>query len=331
MIFGILTLMILIAFLSGVVYSSSSYDYANARQLAVEAYLSAPINTSEISSRSLGQTLNPNSYSTFKNEIKHGEIILENGIPYFNYKTYGFCRIPKQILLSPIIVASYALSLYDQGLMTEFLQQANWLVNNQQDGAWEFHFPAPCYGISSNWKSALAQGLGISVLLRAYQLTGNQIYFEGASKAVVLLETTTNNGGTLGKLGNGLFPEEYPGKPTPNVLNGGITALYGLWEYAHVTGNKKANQAFVSMSVNLANNIQKYNIPGWALYYYRPTPTPLPYMSLQTRQMFVMYKLTKLRPFYQMWSEWLYNMEYGNEVAFDSYCAKMKISNKIPI
>src|SRR5215831_21222944 len=89
----------------------------------------------------------------------------------------------------PTIIAQVALVHWNRYLETNgdihrecFLEQASWLVKHasgtrDDSGGWPIASPHPDFPTRGPWLSALTQGIAISVLLRAYQLTREQPYF----------------------------------------------------------------------------------------------------------------------------------------------------------
>src|SRR5713226_4723464 len=79
------------------------------------------------------------------------------------------------------IITLYALRCWNQHLITgeashreAFLAQARWLIEHEQRigrdaGGWPIIFPHTDACVQGSWLSALAQGSGLSVLIRAYQ------------------------------------------------------------------------------------------------------------------------------------------------------------------
>ena len=88
----------------------------------------------------------------------------------------------------PATIAQYALVHWNQYLTTkeenhcnEFLMRARWLVEHevrigQTSGGWPISLPHSYIHTTGSWLSALTQGCGISVLVRAYQLTHEEAF-----------------------------------------------------------------------------------------------------------------------------------------------------------
>ena len=102
----------------------------------------------------------------------------ENGIPMLDYKG----KVGKQY--NPIAISQYGLGHYNLYKRTGerknweiFLKVADWLVNNLEPNpngihVWNHYFDWEYRDtLKSPWYSALSQGQGISLLLRAFQET----------------------------------------------------------------------------------------------------------------------------------------------------------------
>ncbi len=105
---------------------------------------------------------------------------------------------------------------------------ADWaIVDMDGHGRFAHLQPMPhTYRIDPPWHSAMAQGLGISLLVRA----GDDA--DAARAARSLLDRTF---GLVTDTPDGPVLEEYPAEPRPHVLNGWIWALLGLYDLAHAS------------------------------------------------------------------------------------------------
>ena len=131
--------------------------------------------------------------------------------------------------LFPVMIFQYAfglLDLYyeaeDERYLTKYRQCADWAIKNQLDnGAWDnfsYIYPSHPYG-------AMAQGEGISLLVRAHILFGDDSYLASAQKALDFMLTDVNDGGCTQYDKNGITLLEY--QHLPAVLNGWIFSWWG--------------------------------------------------------------------------------------------------------
>lgn len=180
----------------------------------------------------------------------------ELGIPMVDYHDYVNGSLGRQY--NPAAVSLYALSDYNRFLETgkpkaerSFLNIADWLVKNLVDrgdfGVWyyDFKYASPGYVCDRPWVSGMAQGLGISVLVRAFALTGQGKYRKAAEKAAASFRVAVSDGGVrYTDSGGGVWYEEYACKKSARVLNGIVFALIGLHEMWEALGDQKAKELF---------------------------------------------------------------------------------------
>lgn len=177
----------------------------------------------------------------------------KNGIILIEYVAHNLGK-----RYNPAAIALYALSQYNMFVDTGkdqykelFLNHTNWLVDNLIDkgkfGVWHYDFRwiTPGYVCSPPWISSMAQGLGISVLIRACEMTKNGKYLEVAKKALTSFEVPISEGGALyiDKMGD-VWYEEYACQKRAQVLNGVIFALIGVYEMYECTKDKNAKAIF---------------------------------------------------------------------------------------
>ncbi|MBT4828410.1 MAG: hypothetical protein HON82_07555, partial [Candidatus Marinimicrobia bacterium] len=138
-----------------------------------------------IETESLGQY-----YMLFHNKAKYEGQCAGNGIPMLDYQ--GVIGLQ----YNPIAIAQWGLGNYNiwhgnksENVYRNFLNCANWLVENleeNKDGykVWMHYFDFEYRDtLKSPWYSGLAQGQGISVLVRAYKETHQEKYKNAAHEA----------------------------------------------------------------------------------------------------------------------------------------------------
>ena len=160
-----------------------------------------------------------------------------------------------------------------------FLIQARHLrMSQDSNGGWQYPIPVARYGTAPGWYSAMAQGLAISVMLRAYDITDEQSYFDAAGLASNLLLSPLSEGGCSDYDESGHpFLEECPSDPPSHVLNGALFALIGLRELEARTGGDIHKAAATRLSTQLT----KFDIGYWSRYDLRFTaPATQAYHSL---------------------------------------------------
>lgn len=180
-----------------------------------------------------------------------------------------------------ITIAQYALALHDTILasgetaeLKQMLQaQLNTIVELiEPGGQWKGFFlhqwNSPKYPeLRAPWVSALGQGNGISALLRGYQWNGDPRLLECATAMFEALERPMSEGGAREVDANGHFwLEEYPMKPSSHVLNGFIFALWGVLDFARVTGSPRAWEWWNAGCQTLRVRLKDYDCGFWSVY-----------------------------------------------------------------
>jgi len=223
--------------------------------------------------RTVKQTALSKYYIDFTEVAKNWDLFDEHGIPMRDYgSTFG-------VQYQPVGIAHSALGNWDLYLDTgevqyknEFLKMADWfcasLVRKDTFGVWEYRFDYPRYYLNAPWPSAMSQGEGISVLARAYQLTKNEKYLQCATLALASFSAPLERGGVTFIDHDGfVWYEEYPSvQAPPHVLNGFISALYGLYDFYKLTGSELALDLFNEGIETLKANLYRYDLRFWSRY-----------------------------------------------------------------
>jgi heparosan-N-sulfate-glucuronate 5-epimerase len=189
---------------------------------------------------------------------------------------------------NPVSASLYALGQHTNAYRTainkdmdysRFLIHARHLrLSQDSNGGWRYPIPVARYGVMPGWYSAMAQGLAISVMLRAHDLTGEQSYFDGAGLASSLLLSPLSEGGCSDYDESGHpFLEECPSDPPSHILNGALFALIGLHELETRTGGDIHKATAARLSAQLTD----FDLGYWSRYDLRfAAPTTQAYHSL---------------------------------------------------
>ena len=238
------------------------------------------------------------------------------GIPMLNYRG----KIGLQY--NPIAIAQWGLGNYnlfcrshDDARKNKFLAASNWLSANLETNShglwvwnhhfnWEYRSP-----LRAPWYSALAQGQGISLLLRAYRETGAVAYFEAAERAFNSFLKSTDEGGVAFTDDRGnLWFEEYVVSPPTHILNGFIWAMWGVYDYFLVTQSQLARDLFEQAVLTLRTNLPHYDLGFWSLYEESNTLLPMVaspfYHRLHLVQLRVMHRITGDKTFARYADKW---------------------------
>ena len=238
------------------------------------------------------------------------------GIPQLDY--HGHIGLQ----YNPIAIAQYGLGNYnlwrrtaDPDRKKKFFLIADWLCSNLEQNphglaVWNHHFNWEYREtLEAPWYSALAQGQGISVLVRAHQECADSRYLEAARRAFICFQTPIKEGGVAftDKSGN-LWLEEYMVSPPTHILNGFIWALWGAFDFALATREKAAHELFSSGVRTLLRNLDCYDLGFWSLYEQSGTRLPMVassfYHNLHIVQLRVMHRLTNDVAFARIADRW---------------------------
>ena len=232
------------------------------------------------------------------NSGSEGLVFDDIGIPLVNYSE------PIGLQYNPLTIAQYALALYqkyydesNEDFKDLFMIQANWLVNNINQkngyGVWEYYFDWETYGMKAPFCSAMAQGLGVSVLIRAYNLSRDVFFLNLMDLAVNAFEVEMNDGGLrYTEYDGSIWFEEYADIDAENskVLNGFIFSLFGLYEA--IPFNSKAETFFWQGIKTLTTNLHRYDAKNKSYYDLKGNTASLNYHKLLIEQLKILYELT---------------------------------------
>jgi heparosan-N-sulfate-glucuronate 5-epimerase len=239
-----------------------------------------------------------------------------NGIPQLDY--HGDIGLQ----YNPIAIAQYGLGNYNLSHRTndpdrrrKFFLIADWLCSNLEPNprgllVWNHHFDWEYRDtLRAPWYSALAQGQGISLLVRAHQESGDARYLQAAQSALSAFEHSVENGGVVftDKSGD-LWFEEYIVCPPTHILNGFIWALWGVYDYHLATKDAAAHELYSRGVRTLLHNLERYDLGFWSLYEQAGTRLPMVassfYHQLHIVQLRVMHRLTGEDLFAEMADRW---------------------------
>ena len=223
---------------------------------------------------------------------------------------------------NPIAIAQYGLGNYNLWRRTgdatrkqKFLLIADWLCSHLEPSAhglafWNHHFDWEYRDIlRAPWYSALAQGQGISLLVRAYKETADPKYLDAARRAFVSFQRPISEGGVaFADASGGLWFEEYIVSPPTHILNGFIWALWGVYDYFLATDDGPAEELFGRGVRTLLHNLQRYDLGFWSLYEQSGTRLPMVastfYHRLHIVQLRIMHRLTREDTFVRIADRW---------------------------
>ena len=241
-----------------------------------------------------------------------------NGLPRCGYDAEAYYHV--------IYIIQYGLIQYDLFLNTnhiehekKFIQCADWIFENAKP----FHADAVCwpsvkpnkkYNLNEGWISGMYQGQAISLLLRAFERTNHQKYFELSEKAFSFFKYNIQEGGCMTTDVNGdLWLEEFPSEKTSYVLNGFIYAMFGVYDFWRVTKSTDAKNLFDACILTLKHNLKLYDCWYWSLYDKLKKELISPYymINIHVNLLRILYLLTNEKLFDNYASKWERNYHSG--------------------
>jgi hypothetical protein len=205
-----------------------------------------------------------------------------------------------------IEIFQYGLAAYDLFLETgekkylnKFLIMVEWAHDKQKNnGAWDTfveRHPKHPY-------SAMAQGEGISLLVRAYVHTKEDKYQSAAKKAYDFMLIPIEEGGTTLYDNDLVFLKEYTHLPT--VLNGWIFALFGIYDYYLITNDEEVHKFFELNARSIAYCLPQYDNGYWSKYDIDHKIASPFYHNLHISQLRVLNELTNNETFSEYADKW---------------------------
>lgn len=212
---------------------------------------------------------------------------------------------------NPIAIAQLGLGNFNLFIRTgdptrrrACLAAADWLVTNLERNpagipVWNHHFDWEYRTtLKAPWYSALAQGQGISLLVRAATVAdGSGRYRESANLAFESFTRTVDAGGVVWRGPAGaVWLEETIVDPPTHILNGCLWALWGLHDYALATGSPAARRLFAEVVETVRRDLDRFDTGYWSLYELAGTRLPMLaspfYHRLHVVQLRVTHRLT---------------------------------------
>jgi heparosan-N-sulfate-glucuronate 5-epimerase len=156
--------------------------------------------------------------------------------------------------------------------------------------------------------SAMAQGQCASLLVRVHGETGEERYAEAARRALRPMSIPSAEGGVRATLDGGPWLEEYPTQPPSFVLNGGIFAMWGLYDVGLGLDDEAGRADYARCADALAANLHRWDTGYWSRYDLFPHPVTnvasLAYHALHTSQVKAMHALDPRPEFAERIAAW---------------------------
>ena len=255
-------------------------------------------------------------YMLFAEKADYQGFYDSNCVPQLDYRG----KIGLQY--NPIAIAQYGLGNYnlfrrsaDPERRRKFFVAADWLCSHLEQNphglaVWNHQFDWEYRDtLRAPWYSALAQGQGISVLVRAHKESGDPAYLDAAQRALACFHVAMKDGGVAFTDESGdLWFEEYIVSPPTHILNGFIWAAWGIYDYFVATKDASAHELFSRSVRTLLHNLDRYDLGFWSLYEQSGTRLPMVaspfYHQLHIVQLRVMHRLTGEATFARVADRW---------------------------
>jgi hypothetical protein len=255
-------------------------------------------------------------YMGFESKADYAGHYDPQGIPMLDYRG----RIGLQY--NPIAIAQWGLGNYnlycrsaEPGRKEKFLKAAEWLRDRLEQNSsglwiWNHYFDWEYRDtLRAPWYSGLAQGQGISLLLRAHRETGVAGFLYAAQRAFASFLIPIADGGvTFTDASGDIWFEEYIVSPPTHILNGFVWASWGVYDYFLATGDPTAQSLFQQAVHTLLRNLDRYDLGFWSLYEQSGTRLKMVaspfYHQLHIVQLRVMHRLSGEQPFLDLAERW---------------------------
>jgi hypothetical protein len=255
-------------------------------------------------------------YMLFRAKADYAGPYDSSGVPLLDYR--GVIGLQ----YNPIAIAQWGLANYnlfcatgDKGRWQKALQAADWLCANLEQNShglwvWNHYFDWEYRDtLKAPWYSGLAQGQGVSLLLRTHARTNGGKYREAAERAFIPLTRLIVEGGVLIEdEEKNLWIEEYLVDPPTHILNGFMWALWGVFDFWLTCSDRRAQEIFERGVKTLAHNLPRFDTGYWSLYEQSGTrlrmlASPF-YHRLHIVQLRVMAMLTGQKVFAEFADRW---------------------------
>jgi hypothetical protein len=244
----------------------------------------------------------------------------QNGVPLVDYQgNIG-------LHYNPDAIAKYGLGRFNRWCDTRtsadekaWLAAATWMElqltpNPAGVPVWMHEVDSEHHAVlQAPWYSGASQGLGVSLLVRAADATGDWRFAKTAHQAFKAFNRDVNAGGVLSKdARGGVWIEEFIVDPPGHVLSGFITGTFSVLDYARFTGACDVEKLFDACVSTIESALPAYDAGHWSLYELpvdgRPVPASRDAHTLHIVQLRALERLTRrviFRVFADCWQRYL--------------------------
>jgi hypothetical protein len=158
-------------------------------------------------------------------------------------------------------------ALWRDGRETELRALLDELVSLGSDrgGALAFEYYFEFGGGQPPWTSGLSQATALQALARASDLTGDPKYRDAATRGLGVFEQAPPTGVRVdGEVGPHYLI--YTFNPDLRVINAFLQSVIGLYDFAQLTGDPRAQALYSSAEAEARVETPRYNTGAWSLY-----------------------------------------------------------------
>jgi hypothetical protein len=198
------------------------------------------------------------------------------GIPLWDPRSFRLAGPP---LYHPTVIIQYGLAHHDRAVDGDssaeevFLRCARWVEDHaigEPRGrfvVWPFPFPLRTPRIAPNWISGMTQGQALSLLTRAFAMTGAARTAEIAHRAARSFCFSVEEGGVVSQSRSGsMFIEEVAAAPKLHILNGALYGLFGLHEYLQSFDDPELQPVFEKCTEGIDEALPFFDMGWWSRY-----------------------------------------------------------------
>ena len=225
-----------------------------------------------------------------------------DGFPVDSNGIYVYRTASGQRMRHPVAQSRFAIALLDQWQHDhdpQHLTQAaanlrDLMDNSPADGVLRYNFDFALHGRASDtihapWRSAMAQGMYLSAVVRLWQATGDDYWKQQADRTFITLANQNTAYWVSFTDAQGFtWFEEYAGDTKPmQVLNGHNFALFGVYDYWAATDSPRAGALFKSAARTVLHYMPVLREPGKVSWYgvRRPSAQSTKYHGIHVFQL----------------------------------------------
>jgi heparosan-N-sulfate-glucuronate 5-epimerase len=213
-------------------------------------------------------------YLRFQGKARYPGPFDRVGVPLLDYGG----EIGRQY--NPIAIAQYGLARFNRGCITDdpvdrgaWLAATRWLERELRPNAlgvpvWMHDFDWPHRELlKAPWYSGPAQGVGLSMLVRAARLTGEIRFAQAAHRVFESFRRDVSRGGVTVPGARGeKWIAEYVVDPGSQTLSGFVWALWGVYDYAKWSRCREADALWQRSLATLERRLGDFDTGWWSLY-----------------------------------------------------------------